>query len=104
MATKTLYVGNLPYSASATDLQSHFSAYNSSNPRLIEGRGFGFVDIDEDKMVTAIADKNEKDFQGRSLTVNEAQPRGTSRGGDAGGRTDGAFATGKTHSTRGGRW
>ena len=105
MATKTLYVGNLPYSASATDLQSHFSAYNSSNPRLIEGRGFGFVDIDDDKLATAIADKNEKDFQGRSLTVNEAQPRGTSRGGDTGGGSSYSGSSGgKTHSTRGGRW
>ena len=83
MATKTLYVGNLPYSASASDIETYFSAYNSSNARLIEGRGFGFVDIDAEHLETAIADKNEKDFQGRSLTVNEAQPKGTSRGGDS---------------------
>src|SRR6478735_3440144 len=38
MATKTLYVGNLPYSASASDIETYFSAYNSSNARLIEGR------------------------------------------------------------------
>ena len=89
MATKTLYVGNIPYTATASSLQEHFSAYNATNPRLIEGRGFGFVDIDADMLATAIADKNEKDFMGRSLTVNEAQPKGTSRGGDG---------------NRGGRW
>lgn len=89
MATKTLYVGNLPYSVSTADLQTYFADYNSSNARLIEGRGFGFVDIDADQLATAIADKNDKDFQGRALTVNEAQPKGTSRGGD---------------TNRGGRW
>ena len=89
MATKTLYVGNVPYTATASSLQDHFAAYNASNARLIEGRGFGFVDIDAEMLTTAIAEMNEKDFQGRSLTVNEAQPKGTSRGGD---------------SNRGGRW
>lgn len=84
MAIKTLYVGNLPYSASTTDLQSHFAEFSASNPRIIEGRGFGFVDIEAEKLESAIADKNDKDFQGRRLTVNEAQPRGTSRGGDGG--------------------
>lgn len=83
MATKTLYVGNLPYSVNTADLEAHFSAYSSSNARIIEGRGFGFVDVDADQLATAIADKNEKDFNGRSLTVNEAQPKGTSRGGDS---------------------
>ena len=89
MATKTLYVGNLPYSVNSDSLQTHFAAYNSTNARIIEGRGFGFVDIDEDKLSTAISEMHEKDFLGRSLTVNEAQPKGTSRGGD---------------SNRGGRW
>jgi cold-inducible RNA-binding protein len=94
MATKTLYVGNFPYSASASDLQDHFAAYNPTNPRLIEGRGFCFIDIDADHLAAAIAEKNDKDFQGRNLTVNEAQPRGTSRGGDQDSRG----------GNRGGRW
>lgn len=93
MATKTLYVGNVPYSATADTLQAHFAAYNSSNARLIDGRGFGFVDIDEDKLSTAIAEMHEKDFQGRSLTVNEAQPKGTNRSSDSRGGGGG-----------GGRW
>ena len=85
MATKTLYVGNLPYSVTDSDLQSHFSAYGSRNVRIIEGRGFGFVDIDDDKLEAAILEKNEKDLSGRSLTVNEAQPKGSSGGGGGGG-------------------
>lgn len=93
MATKTLYVGNLPYSANTADIETYFSAYSSSNARIIEGRGFGFVDVDADQLTAAIADKHDKDFQGRNLTVNEAQPKGTSRGGDSRGGGGG-----------GGRW
>jgi cold-inducible RNA-binding protein len=81
MATKTLYVGNLPYSVSESDLQAHFAAYNSSNARIIEGRGFGFVDIDADQLTAAVADMNQKDMNGRTLTVNEAQPKGSGGGG-----------------------
>ena len=81
LATKTLYVGNLPYSLSEGDLQEHFSMYGASNPRIIEGRGFGFVDIDADQLEAAIADKNQKELGGRTLTVNEAQPKGSSGGG-----------------------
>lgn len=86
MATKTLYVGNLPYSLSESELQDHFSEYGAANARIIEGRGFGFVDIDADKLEAAVADKHQKELGGRTLTVNEAQPRGSGGGGGGGGR------------------
>jgi len=38
MATKTLYVGNLPYDVTESDLRNHFSKYNSTTVRIIEGR------------------------------------------------------------------
>lgn len=85
MATKTLYVGNLPYSMTEGDLQNHFSKYSASNARIIEGRGFGFVDIDADQLDTAIEECNQKDLNGRTLTVNEAKPKSTSGGGGGGG-------------------
>ena len=88
MATKTLYVGNLPYSITEADLQNHFSEYGASNARIIEGRGFGFVDIDADKLEAAVSEKNQGELGGRTLTVNEAQPRG-SGGGGGGGRGGG---------------
>jgi RNA recognition motif-containing protein len=81
MATKTLYVGNLPYSITEGDLQTHFAKYNSSKARIIEGRGFGFVDIDADFLTEAVADNHEKELQGRALTVNEAKPK-VSTGGN----------------------
>jgi RNA recognition motif-containing protein len=85
LATKTLYVGNLPYSISESDLSKHFAKYNASNARIIEGRGFGFVDVDADQLDTAIADQDQKDMGGRKLTVNEAKPKGSSSGGGGGG-------------------
>ncbi len=118
MATKTLYVGNLPYSISEGDLQQHFNAYGGTNARIIEGRGFGFIDIDADQLEAAIADKNQKDLGGRTLTVNEAQPKG-SGGGGGGGRSGGGgygggggggrsggggYGGGKGRSGGGGRW
>jgi cold-inducible RNA-binding protein len=93
MASKTLYVGNLPYSASESDLTNHFSKYNASNARIIEGRGFGFIDIDADQLEAAVADNNQQPMNGRTLTVNEAQPKGSSGGN----RSSGG-------GSRGGRW
>jgi RNA recognition motif-containing protein len=85
MATKTLYVGNLPYSSSEEDLITYFSAYNPSKARIVEGRGFGFVDIDADQVDAAIAEKHNSEMGGRRLTVNEARPREERSGGGGGG-------------------
>lgn len=84
MATKTLYVGNLPYTSNEEDLMTFFSAYQPSRARIVEGRGFGFVDVDADQMDSAIADKHNAEMGGRKLTVNEARPR-ESRGPGGGG-------------------
>ena len=61
-----------------------FSAYSPSRARIVEGRGFGFVDIEADQMDAAIADKHNAEMGGRRLTVNEARPR-EDRGGGGGG-------------------
>ena len=88
MAIKTLYVGNIPYSANEEELLKHFAAFGGKNPRIIEGRGFAFVDIDADQVDAAIAEKNNSEMGGRRLTVNEARPRGEG-GGGGGGRSYG---------------
>ena len=89
MATKSLYVGNLSYSTTESSLSELFATYGGTNPRIIEGRGFGFIDVDADKMDAAIADKNNAQFEGRTLTVNEARPKGEGGGGGGGGRSGG---------------
>jgi cold-inducible RNA-binding protein len=102
LANKTLYVGNLPYSVTEGDLTSAFSTYGGSNARIIEGRGFGFVDINGDQMETAISDKNNSQMDGRTLTVNEAKPReNRSSGGGGGGSMGNGYGGGKS---KGPRW
>src|SRR5512135_1997181 len=97
MAIKTLYVGNIPYSATEDEILQHFSSYGSKNPRIIEGRGFAFVDIDADQLDAAIADKHNSEMGGRRLTVNEARPRG-----EGGGRSFGGGGGGGRSSYGGG--
>jgi RNA recognition motif-containing protein len=107
MAIKTLYVGNLPYSATESQLTSHFANYGATNARIVEGRGFGFVDVDADKMETAIADKNSVQMDGRTLTVNEAKPRenrSSGGGGGGGGRSSGSGGGYGGGRSSGNRW
>ncbi len=81
MATN-IYVGNLSWSTSNSDLQALFSQYGQvTSAHVIEdretgrSRGFGFVEMDEEGARKSIQALNGADFQGRNLKVNEAQPR-----------------------------
>ena len=86
MASKTLYVGNLPYDANEEDIRTLFEQYGPIGEiRVIGGKGFGFVDLPEEKAAEAIQAMNGKDFKGRALTVNEARPRGEGGAGGGGG-------------------
>lgn len=98
LATKSLYVGNLPYSTTEEDLRRVFDAYGPvEDVRVIQNKGFGFVDVPEDQLGAAIEGTNGTELGGRTITVNEAKPReerpsrprggfGGERGGDRGGR------------------
>jgi RNA recognition motif-containing protein len=77
-----IYVGNLSWSTSNSDLQTLFSQYGEvTSAHVIEdretgrSRGFGFVEMDEEGARKSIQALNGADFQGRNLKVNEAQPR-----------------------------
>ncbi len=99
MATKSLYVGNLPYSVTEQVLSDFFAPYGPvTEVRIVEGRGFGFVDVPAENVEAAIEATNNKDFGGRTLTVNEARPRGEGgggrTGGGGGGRSSGGFGGG----------
>lgn len=105
MATKTLFVGNLSYSTTESDLVTTFSAYGGTNARIIEGRGFGFIDIDADKLSVAISEKNNTELAGRAVNVNEAQPKG--EGGGRSGGTRGGSSFGSSYGggrSRGSNW
>ena len=95
MSTK-LYVGNLPYQTTESDLQELFesvgpvASINIVKDRATgQARGFAFVEMsDAEGAQRAINELDKHDYGGRSLTVNEAKPmapRGD-RGGSGGGR------------------
>lgn len=87
MGTKSLYVGNLPYSSTEDDLREIFEQFGPvEDVRVIQNKGFGFVDIPEDQMEAAIEAVNGTEVGGRTLTVNEARPRAERSGGGGGGR------------------
>ncbi len=87
--SRKLYVGNLPYNTSEQDLQGLFAgAGNVDTINVIRdmatgrARGFAFVEMGSaDEAQQAISLLNDRDFGGRSLTVNEARPKTSSGGG-----------------------
>lgn len=79
--SKNLYVGNLSFETTADDLLQAFGQYGKvtraqvvSDRETSRSRGFGFVEM-ENGGDEAIGALNGTQFQGRSLTVNEAKPR-----------------------------
>jgi RNA recognition motif-containing protein len=92
LATKSLYVGNLSFSATEDELRQLFEQFGPiAEIRVIGNKGFGFVDLPEENVAAAIEATNGKEVGGRTLTVNEARPRpersDDSRGGRGGGRS-----------------
>lgn len=102
MANKSLYVGNLSYSVTESALRELFAEYEPADVRLIGDKGFGFVDVPEEKAADAIAAMNGREIEGRAITVNEARPRGERGGGGGGDR--GGFGGGGGGGGGGRRW
>ena len=89
-----LYVGNLSYGMSGSQLEQLFSAHGTVQSAEViadrdtgRSKGFGFVQMGSDaEAQAAIAALNGQEFDGRALTVNEAKPREERpRGGGGGG-------------------
>ena len=89
-----LYVGNLSFQTSSSDLQELFSqAGTVESASVVEdrdtghSRGFGFVEMSsKEEGEAAIAQFNGNDLNGRNLTVNVAKPRENRSEGPNGGR------------------
>ncbi|MBL6920349.1 MAG: RNA-binding protein [Puniceicoccaceae bacterium] len=101
MNTK-MYVGNLSYDATDSDIRELFEAHGTVSDVFIvkdresgRPRGFAFVSMETpEEMNAAIEGLNGAEFAGRALTINEARPReerpqggggGYGGGGDRGG-------------------
>jgi RNA recognition motif-containing protein len=94
---RKLYVGNLAYETTESDLETLFSQSGAVETVRVmrdmatgRARGFAFVEMaSEQDAQTAIAQLHEKPFGGRTLTVNEARPQPARSGGFGGGGNDG---------------
>ena len=94
--TKKIYVGNLSFRTTESDLNDLFATFGPVETVSIitdrdtgRSKGFGFVTMDEEQAEKAIAELNGREHNGRALTVNEARPMvkkefaggGSNRGG-----------------------
>ncbi len=80
--TKTLYVGNLPWSTTEDELAQAFAAHvEVKGCRIItdretgRSRGFGFVEVADEDVERAVGAVNGTQLDGRDIIVNEARPR-----------------------------
>lgn len=80
--TKTLFVGNLPWSVTPDELTQIFSAHAevlaarvATDRETGRSRGFGFVEVPEEAAQAVIDATNGMDVGGREITVGEARPR-----------------------------
>jgi len=76
MQGSKLYVGNLKYSVTNDELKNAFSSYGEvKNVNIIEGKGFGFVEMSSsEEAVKAKDGLNNTEFEGRPLKIDEARP------------------------------
>jgi RNA recognition motif-containing protein len=96
---KKLYVGNLTYEVTDSQLEQMFAAHGTVQSAQVimdrdtgRSKGFGFVEMGNDQEAqAAIQALNGKQIDGRSLTVNEAKPRENRGGGGGSGGGRGGY-------------
>jgi len=84
-----IFVGNLSYATTESELEGAFSAYGAVERVSVvrdresgQSRGFAFVEMtNSEDAAKAIAGLNGREINGRSLNVNEARPREQGGGG-----------------------
>ncbi len=104
-----LYVGNLSFNTTETDLQDLFGTVGPVTEVLLmqdrvtgKSRGFAFVTMSTDQdAANAVTQIHGKSVDGRPLTVNEARPR-EERGGGGGGGYSGGGGGGRSYGGGGG--
>src|SRR5437899_10786473 len=107
---KKLYVGNLAYTVSDSDLLRIFEPHGTVQSAQVimdrdtgRSKGFGFVEMGSDaEAQAAIQALNGAEIEGRTLTVNEARPKTEGGGGGARGGRGGGYGGGGGGGGRGG--
>ena len=105
---KKLYVGNLSYSVTSSDLEQLFGQHGTVQSAEViadretgRSKGFGFVQMGTDEEAQkAISALGGQEHDGRALTVNEAKPREERAGGGGGAR--GSYGGGRSNGGGGG--
>src|SRR5256885_3655412 len=95
LMSRKLYVGNFPYETGEAELQELFARAGTVETVEVMGdmatgraRGFAFVEMSTDEEAQkAIAELNEYQLGGRSLSVNEARPKPVYADGFGGGES-----------------
>ncbi len=90
---RKLYVGNLGYDVTDSDLQQLFSGHGTVDSATVindrdtgRSKGFGFVEMSSDEEAkAAISALDGQEHSGRAIKVNEAKPRPAGGGGGGGG-------------------
>jgi RNA recognition motif-containing protein len=99
---KKLYVGNLTYGTTDSDLEQLFAQFGPVQSAQVivdretgRSKGFGFVEMDTEAQArAAIEGLHDQEINGRRLTVNEARPREERGGGGGRGRGGGGYGGG----------
>lgn len=107
-----LYVGNLSYNTEEPQLQELFAGVGEvASVQLVRDRatgrskGFAFVEMPDDAQARAACETlDQRDFDGRRVTVNEARPQEQRSGGFGGGRSNGGGGGGFGRPKREARW
>jgi RNA recognition motif-containing protein len=107
-----LYVGNLSFNTAEAELEQLFATHGQvESVRLIRdqatgrSRGFGFVEMaDANQGKAACEALDQREFEGRRLTVNEAKPQERRAGGGFGGGGNGGGGGGFGRQKREARW
>ena len=86
-----LFVGNLPYDTTETDLRELFSSIGTLSTVIVptdretgKPRGFAFVEFDDPALAEEASRKlNNKPFKGRAIKINEARAKDSRYNGPA---------------------
>lgn len=80
-ATKKLFIGNIAWGTTDDEAKEFFSQYGTLTdvyfPKDPQGRtkGYGFIELDETEADTLVKETNGREFNGRELRVDPANPR-----------------------------
>jgi polyadenylate-binding protein 2 len=107
---RSIYVGQVDYSATPEELQEHFAACGTVNRvtilcyRFRNPKGYAYIEFAEPEAVEAAVALNESEFKGRQLkvTAKRTNVHGFGKGGRAGGK--GGGKGGKGGKGKGGGW